>query len=99
MSDPRIDRVKDHLYNGLAIMDLVGHIDELHTLWRRASVADAMRLAFREWQAADGLLSELAEELPGTCSGGLRVPRHMLPEEEGPGTPSVVEDSVAGQPS
>jgi hypothetical protein len=72
--DPRIDQIQDHLYNGLAIMDLVGHIDELHTLWRRDSVAYAMRLAFREWQAADALLSDLAEDRHGTCGGGRRIP-------------------------
>jgi hypothetical protein len=99
VSDPRIHQIKDHLYNGLALMDLVGHIDELHTLWRRDSVAYAMRLAFREWQAADALLSDLAEDLHEACGGGLRVPRPTTPEEEGSGTPPRVEERVAGAPS
>jgi len=75
VGDPRIDQIKDHLYTGLALMDLVGHIDELHTLWRRNSVAYAMRLAWREWAAADALLSDLAEDLHEACGGGRRAPR------------------------
>jgi hypothetical protein len=99
VSDPRIHQIKEHLYNGLAIMDLVGHIEALHTLWRRDSVAYAMRLAFREWKAADDLLSDVAEDLHGACCGGLRGPRPTAPEEEGSGTPPPAEESVAGQPS
>jgi hypothetical protein len=60
--DDRIDQIKEHLYSGLAMMDLVGHIEELDALWRRDSVAYAMRLAFQEWKAADALLSSLEEE-------------------------------------
>jgi hypothetical protein len=99
VSDPRIHQIQDHLYNGLALMDLVGHIDELHTLWRRDSVAYAMRLAFREWKAADALLSDLAEDRHGTCGGGRRVPRHTTPGEERSGTPPPVEERVAEHPS
>jgi hypothetical protein len=99
VSDPRIPRIQEHLYNGLALMDLVGHIDELHTLWRRDSVAYAMRLACREWQAADALLSDLAEDLHGACGGGRRIPCPTPPEQEGAGTPPPVAESVAGHPS
>jgi hypothetical protein len=67
MRDPRIAQIQEHLYRGLAIMDLVGHTDELHALWRRDSVAYAMQLAFHEWQAADALLSGLEEDLHGPC--------------------------------
>jgi hypothetical protein len=79
-------------------MDLVGHIDQLHTLWRRDSVACAMRLAVREWTAADELLGDLAEDLHEACGGGRRTPRPATPEEERPGMPAV-EERVAGQPS
>ena len=70
MRDDRIDQIKEHLYSGLAIMDLVGHIEELDALWRRDSVAYAMRLAFQEWKAADALLSSLGEELQEPCYSG-----------------------------
>jgi hypothetical protein len=43
-----LTKIQEHLYNGLALMDLVAHIDELHALWRRDSMAYAMRLALRE---------------------------------------------------
>ena len=99
MRDPRIDQIQEHLYHGLALMDLVAHIDELHALWRRDSVSYAMRLAFREWQAADALLGDVAEDLHGACGGGRHVPRPMTPEEEGSGPPPLVEERVAGAPS
>jgi hypothetical protein len=96
--DPRIQQIQEHLYNGLALMDLMGHIDELHTLWRRDSVAYAMRLALREWTAANELLSGLAEDLHEACGGGRRAPRPTTTEEERPGMPAV-EERVVGQPS
>ena len=98
MRDPRIHQIQEHLYNGLAIMDLVGHIEELSALWRRDSVAYAMRLAFREWKAADDLLSEVAEDLHGPWCGGLRVPCPTTPGDENSGTPPPVDESVARQP-
>jgi hypothetical protein len=73
VGEPRIHQIKEHLYSGLAIMDLVGHIEDLDALWRRDSVAYAMRLAFREWKAADDLLSGL-EELQEPGGGGPHVP-------------------------
>jgi hypothetical protein len=82
--DPRIDQIQEHLYNGLAMMDLVGHTEVLHALWRRDSVAYAMQLAFHEWKTADALLSDVAEERHGACGGGLHVPRPRPPGPEGP---------------
>lgn len=99
MRDPRIHEIQDHLYNGLAIMDLVGHIEALNALWRRDSVTYAMRLAFREWKAADDLLSELAEELHGPCWKGLHVPRPATPGEAEAGMPPPADERVAGPPS
>jgi hypothetical protein len=32
MRDHRIHQIKEHLYRGLAIMDVVGHIEELYAL-------------------------------------------------------------------
>jgi hypothetical protein len=98
MRDPRMHQIQEHLYNGLAILDLVGHLEELHALWRRDSVAYAMRLAFHEWQAADALLSELAADLQGACYGGLHVPRPTPPGEGGSGPHPTVQEGVAGQP-
>jgi hypothetical protein len=82
--DPRIHQIQEHLYSGLAIMDLVGHTEALHALWRRDSVAYAMQLAFHEWQAADALLSGLEEDLHGACHGGPAVPSPRTPGPEGP---------------
>jgi hypothetical protein len=82
--DPRIHQIKEHLYSGLAIMDLVGHTEELHELWRRDSVVYAMRLAFHEWQAADDLLNGLEEDLHGPWRGGPHVPCPRIPGNEGP---------------
>jgi hypothetical protein len=61
--DDRIHQIKKHLSVGLAIMDVVGHVEDLSALWHRDSVAYAMHLAFQEWKAADDLLSCLAEDL------------------------------------
>jgi hypothetical protein len=47
MRDPRIRQIQEHLSSSLAMMDLVGHTDELYALWRRDSVAYALRLAFQ----------------------------------------------------
>lgn len=75
MRDDRIDQIKEHLYSGLAVMDLVGHVEALDALWRRDSVAYAMRLAFKEWKAADDLLSRLEEEgLQEPWCGGSHLP-------------------------
>ena len=65
MYDAHISQVKEHLYRGLAIMDLAAHVEELGALWRRDSLAYAMRLVFKEWQQAHALLNELEEELQG----------------------------------
>jgi hypothetical protein len=73
VGEPRIHQIKEHLYSGLAIMDLAGHIEDLAALWRRDSVAYAVRLAFQEWKAADDLLSGL-EELLDLCDGGPHQP-------------------------
>ena len=84
VSDPRIHQIKEHLYSGLAIIDLVGHTEELNALWRRDSVAYALRLAFREWKAADDLLSGLEEDLPGPWRGGPHGPSSTIPGHAGP---------------
>jgi hypothetical protein len=85
MGDHRIHQMREHLYGGLAIMDLVGHIEELDALWRRDSVAYAMRLAFQEWKAADDLLSGLEEDLQGPCYGG---PHILSPTAKGKEVPA-----------
>jgi hypothetical protein len=84
MRDPRIHHIQEHLYSGLAIIDLVGHTEELHALWRRDSVAYAMRLAFHEWQAADDLLSGLEEDRHGCWRGRPHGPRRRTPGPAGP---------------
>jgi hypothetical protein len=93
MRDPRICQIQEHLYRGLAIMDLVGHTDELHALWRRDSVAYAMRLAFHEWQAADDLLSGLEEDQYGCWRGRSHGPRRR---PSGPG--GSAEEPPNGRP-
>ena len=65
MSAESLDQVKEHLYKGLAIIDVAGHVDDPGTLWRRDSLAYAMRRVFKEWQAAHALLSRLEDERPG----------------------------------
>jgi hypothetical protein len=82
--DDRIHQIKEHLYVGLAMMDLVGHVEELHALWRRDSVAYAMRLAFQEWQAADDLLSSLEEDLQEPWCRGSHIPGPIDQGQEGP---------------
>jgi hypothetical protein len=89
MADHCIHQIKEHLYTGLALMDLVGHIEELGALWQCDSVAYAMRLAFQEWEAADHLLSDLEEDLQDPWCGGTHVPNLMArgkasPAEEPP---------------
>jgi len=69
----RVRQIKEHIYSGLAIIDLVAHIEDLDALWRHDSVAYAMRRAFQEWKAADDLLSGL-EELQNPGGGGPHVP-------------------------
>jgi hypothetical protein len=80
----RIHRIKEHLYTGLAIMDLVAHIEELDALWRRDSVAYAMRLAFQEWKAADDLLCDMEENLQDSSGGGPHASSPTAPGKEGP---------------
>jgi hypothetical protein len=84
MRDPRIHHIQEHLYSGLAIIDLVGHTEELHALWRRDSMAYVMRLAFHEWQAADDLLSGLEEDRHGCWRGRPHGPRRRTPGPVGP---------------
>jgi hypothetical protein len=89
--DDRIHQIKEHLYVGLAVMDVVGYIEELNALWRRDSVAYVMRLAFREWKAANDLLSSLQEDLQeSSCCGS-----HVLgPTNQGKESPT--EESPNG---
>jgi hypothetical protein len=82
MHDDRLDQLKEHLYNGLAIIDVVGHIEDPGTLWRRDSLAYAMRLVFKEWQAVDALLSRLEEEPPDEWRRGPHVKSPVSPEEK-----------------
>jgi hypothetical protein len=84
ISTEHLDQVKEHLYTGLAIIDLAGHVEDLGALWRRDSVAYAMRLVFKEWQAADALLSRLGDELPGEQPCG-PPPNSTVPPEPAPG--------------
>jgi hypothetical protein len=73
MCDDRFTQMKEHLYNGLAIIDLVGHVEDPGALWRRDSLAYAMRLVLREWQAVDELLSRLEEAQLDAWRRGLHV--------------------------
>jgi hypothetical protein len=84
MSAEYLNQVKEHLYNGLAIIDLAGHVEDPGTLWRRDSLAYAMHLVFREWQAAHALLSRLEDELPGEQPCGA-PPNRTVPLEPAPG--------------
>jgi hypothetical protein len=63
MKDKRIHQIREHLYVGLAIMDVVRHVEDPRELWRGDSVAYAMELAFQEWKAAEYLLNCLDEDL------------------------------------
>jgi hypothetical protein len=74
MRDDRIRQIQDHLYVGLAIMDVVGHVEDLSTLWRRDSVAFAMHVAFHEWKVAADLLSCLEEGLEEAGCSSAHVP-------------------------
>jgi hypothetical protein len=76
--------VKEHLYNGLAIIDLAGHVEDPGALWRRDSLAYAMSLVFREWQAAEALLSRLEDELAREQPGGA-PPNRTVSREPAPG--------------
>jgi hypothetical protein len=63
MYDTHIDQVKDHLDMGLAIIDVVAHVEDLGKLWRHDSIAFAMELAFKEWEQAQALLSKFQEHI------------------------------------
>jgi hypothetical protein len=70
VANDRIHQMKEHLYTGLAIMDVVGHVEDLNALWRRDSIAYVMGLAFQEWRAADDLLRSIEEDLrESSCHG------------------------------
>jgi hypothetical protein len=56
----------------------------LGALWRRDSVAYAMRLAFQEWKAADDLLSAMEEGLQDHWGGGPHASIATAPGEESP---------------
>jgi len=74
MKDKRIHQIREHLYAGLAIMDMVGHVEDPRALWRGDSVAYAMELAFQEWKAAEYLLDCLDEDLQERSCSGSPVP-------------------------
>lgn len=84
MNEYRIHQIKEHLDRGLALMDVVGHIEDLNALWRLDSVAYAMRLAWHEWKAAHDLLSDLEEDLQGLRCGGAPLPSTTAPGQESP---------------